>query len=79
MGVLTGVLAGAYFLGFLGVAGACRKSPMKSSRKVYIIRNYQTQITLVGPAGKPGRADVFDRAMVPGRPKWFAPLEWQIR
>ena len=42
MGVLTGVLAGAYFLGFLGVAGACRKSPMKSSRKVYIIRFYQT-------------------------------------
>ena len=36
-GLLTPLLAGAYFLGFLGVAGACRKSPMKSSRKVHII------------------------------------------
>ena len=41
-GLLTAPLAGPYFLGFLGVAEACRKSPMKSRRKVDIIRNYQT-------------------------------------
>ena len=43
MGVLTAPLAGAYFLGFLGVIRTCRKSPMISSRKVYIIQCYQTQ------------------------------------
>ena len=37
MGVLTGVLAVAYLLGFLGVGGACQKSPMISRRKVDII------------------------------------------
>ena len=46
-GLLTAPLAGAYFLGFLGGAGACRKSPMISSRKVDIIPNYQTQHTRV--------------------------------
>ena len=38
MGVLTAPLAGAYFLGFLGVIRTCRKSPTKSSRKVDINR-----------------------------------------
>ena len=42
MGVLTAPLAGAYFLGFLGVIRTCRKSPMISSRKVNIILFYQT-------------------------------------
>ena len=41
--LLTAPLAGASFLGFLGVVRTCRKSPMKSSRNVNIIAHYQTQ------------------------------------
>ena len=41
--MLTPPLAGASFLGFLGGAEACQKSPMISRRKVDIIRRYQTE------------------------------------
>ena len=40
--LLTAPLAGAYFLGFLGVVRTCRKSPMISRRKLNIIPFYQT-------------------------------------
>ncbi len=43
--LLTAPLASPYFLGFLGVAKACQKSPMKSRREVDIIHHYQTQHT----------------------------------
>ena len=51
--MLTAPLAGAYFLAFWGVGGACRKSPMKSRRKVYIIPFYQTQNARVRHAAVP--------------------------
>ena len=53
-GLLTAPLASPYFLGFLGVAGACRKSPMKSRRKVNIIHHYQTQPSVNLGAQYPG-------------------------
>ena len=54
MGVLTAPLAGAYFLGFLGVIRTCRKSPTKSSRKVDIIGFYQTESAPRLPYSAPG-------------------------